>query len=81
MKSTSQYSEMAKYHHITHREAKHKAFAKRIMHRLERHQTIDIEGIVPLNIVVKGEVKAIAKPRPKAFVVNVAPNVFDIVYR
>jgi len=56
-----------------------KRFAKKRIHKAERHQPVEMDGILPLNVMVKGEVKG--KPRVRAIVVNVAPNVFDIVYR
>jgi len=66
-------------HPTTKAEVRHRRATKHLAHRNERHQPFDLDGIVPMNVMVKGEVKD--KPRVRAIVVNVAPNVFDIVYR
>jgi hypothetical protein len=58
-----------------------KRFARKRIHKALRQVPIDLDGIVPLNVLVKGELNIVAqRKRERATKIEVAPNVFDIVY-
>lgn len=55
--------------------------AKRRARRIERRRPFEIDGIEPLNIIVKGETNLVARrKRDRATKIEIAPNVFDIRY-